>query len=202
MNRRKFLRRMTGATASLMLTLQCSTKRKSQQPNIILFLADDLGYRDLGCYGLEDIRTSTIDRIASQGVKFTSFHANAPEYTPTRTALLTGRYQQRVGGLECAIGVNNVGPCDDAILLSQTYDLGLPISETSVARMLKNVGYNTAMCGKWHLGYEHKFNPNLHGFDYSFYTLGGEMDYFHHCESPPSAMYSLYQNGKPVKRQG
>jgi N-acetylgalactosamine-6-sulfatase len=107
-----------------------------------------------------------------------------------------------VGGLECAIGIGNVGRYDDAIRLRKTHDLGLPVQETTIVRLLKNAGYATAICGKWHLGYEPKFSPNNHGFDYAFYAIGGAMDYFHHVEPQPSNMHALYLNGKPVKRKG
>src|SRR5436309_15354128 len=93
---------------------------EAPRPNVVLILADDLGYGDLGCYGCRDIRTPNLDRLADQGVRFTNFYANGPECTPTRAALLTGRYQQRVGGLECAIGNGNVGRYDDAARLRAT----------------------------------------------------------------------------------
>src|SRR5439155_4998899 len=130
-----------------------------RRPNFVLILADDLGYGDLGCYGCRDIRTPNIDRLAAQGMRWTQFYANGPECTPTRAALLTGRYPQRVGGLECAIGNGNVGRYDDAIRLRKTNHLGLPVEETALARMLKEAGYRTAICGKWHLGYDDKFSP-------------------------------------------
>lgn len=171
-----------------------------RRPNIVLIMADDLGYGDVGCYGCSDIRTPNIDRLADEGVRFTTFYANAPECTPTRTALLTGRYQQRVGGLECAIGIGNVERYDDAIRLRETHDLGLPPSETSIARTLKSAGYATGLCGKWHLGYEPKFFPSRHGFDHWFGPVGGAVDYFHHCEYTGEP--ALYLNGKPVKREG
>ncbi|MHC4435606.1 MAG: sulfatase-like hydrolase/transferase [Planctomycetota bacterium] len=174
--------------------------RRSGKPNIVFILADDLGYGDLGCYGRKDIRTPVIDRIASEGVKFTQYYANGPECSPTRAAFLTGRYQHRVGGLECAIGNGNVGRYDDAIRLRETHDLGLPVEETSIARMLKMAGYTTAITGKWHLGYEPKFAPHLHGFDYAFYAIGGGMDYFHYIDNVAS--YYLFQNGKPIRRKG
>ena len=91
----------------------------AERPNIVLLLADDLGYGDLGCYGCPDIKTPQLDALAKQGVRMTSFYANGPECTPTRTALMTGRYQQRVGGLECAIGLAGVGRYDDAIRLAE-----------------------------------------------------------------------------------
>jgi arylsulfatase A-like enzyme len=178
------------------------TAATATRPNFVVILADDLGYRDIGCYGVKDIRTPAIDRLAARGVKFTHFYSNGQECSPTRTALMTGRYQQRVGGLECAIGTGNVGRYDDAIRLRETHDLGLPVAETSVARMLKDAGYATAIVGKWHLGYEDKFAPNLHGFDHALYCLGGGMDYFHHVEDPPEYAHVLRLNGKPEKREG
>lgn len=202
--RRQFLYQ-TAWLASLMTVSHGSyinARETARRPNILLIMADDLGYGDLGCYGCTDIHTPNIDNLAAQGVRFTTFYANAPECTPTRTALLTGRYQHRVGGLECALGTGNVGRYDDAIRLRETNDLGLPAEEISIACILKNAGYATAICGKWHLGYEAKFSPNNHGFDYAFYSIGGGMDYFHHVEPPPSNMPALYLNGKPVKRKG
>jgi N-acetylgalactosamine-6-sulfatase len=172
------------------------------RPNVVLILADDLGYGDLGCYGCRDIKTPNVDRLAARGVRFTNFYANGPECTPTRAALLTGRYQQRVGGLECAIGVGNVGRYDDAIRLQKKHDLGLPAEESVLARLLKGAGYATALCGKWHLGYEDKFAPNRHGFDHAFYCLGGGMDYFHHVEGPTRPLPVLRLNGKPIRRRG
>ncbi len=171
-------------------------------PNVIFLLADDLGYGDLGCYGATDIRTPVIDRLASTGVRFSQFYSNGPECSPTRAGFLTGRYQHRVGGLECAIGNGNVGRYDDAIRLRANHDLGLPVEETSIARLLKNVGYATAIVGKWHLGYEPKFAPNQHGFDHAFTSTGGGMDYFHHVEEPPVNTPVMELNGKPIRRDG
>jgi N-acetylgalactosamine-6-sulfatase len=163
-------------------------------------MTDDLGYGDLGCYGCTDIRTPAIDSLAAEGVRFSTFYANAPECTPTRTALLTGCYQHRVGGLECALGIGNVGRYDDAIRLRETNDLGLPTDQVSIARILKDTGYATAICGKWHLGYEPKFFPLRHGFDYWFGPVGGAVDYFYHCEY--TGQPALYLNDRPIKREG
>ena len=106
MDRRSFL------ASGLSLSLAPAATKKL---NVVFILADDLGYGDLGCYGSPDIRTPNIDRLASSGVKFTQFYANAPECTPTRSALMSGQYQQRFGGLECAIGLGDVGRYDEAI---------------------------------------------------------------------------------------
>jgi N-acetylgalactosamine-6-sulfatase len=170
------------------------------RPNIVVILADDLGYGDLACYGRTDINTPNLDRLAREGVRFTDHYANGPECTPTRAALLTGRYPQRVGGLECAIGTGNVGRYDDAIRLREINDLGLPAEEQTIAKLLSEAGYATAITGKWHLGYEPKFAPQHHGFDYAFYCIGGEMDYFHYLDTV--AGYNLFQNGNPIRREG
>ncbi|MFZ2639810.1 MAG: sulfatase-like hydrolase/transferase [Verrucomicrobiia bacterium] len=174
----------------------------SSKPNIVFILADDLGYADLGCYGAKDIRTPRLDRLAREGVRFTQFYSNGPECSPTRTAFLTGRYQQRVGGLECAIGIGGVGRYDDAIRLAARHELGLPANEPTLARLLRDAGYATAITGKWHLGYEDHFAPGQHGFNHAFYALGGGMDYFHHVEDPPDYAPVLRLNGKAVKRRG
>jgi arylsulfatase A-like enzyme len=173
---------------------------QATRPNIVLILADDLGYGDLGCYGCPDIRTPHIDALAKQGVRLANFYSNGPECTPTRTALMTGRYQQRVGGLECALGLGNVGRYDDAIRLANQHELGLPAEQSVLARGLKDAGYATAICGKWHLGYEPKFLPLKHGFDYAFGSLGGAVDYFHHHE--PGGEPMLFLNDRPIKRDG
>ena len=206
-NRALALSRTVIACISLLAGAASAADRPAR-PNIVFILADDLGYRDLGCYGAKDIRTPVIDRLATQGVRFTQFYANGPECSPTRTALLTGRYQQRVGGLECAIGSGNVGRYDDAIRLAAAHDLGLPASETSLGQILKGAGYATALFGKWHLGYEAKFAPGVHGFDHALYCIGGGMDYFHHVEPVPQPENAglqapvLFRDGRREKRDG
>jgi arylsulfatase A-like enzyme len=170
------------------------------RPNVVLILADDLGYGDVGSFGCTDIRTPNIDSIGRQGIRFLQCYANAPECTPTRTALLTGRYQQRVGGMECAIGIGDVGRYDESEWLQKRGELGLPVSETCLARVLKQQGYDTACMGKWHLGYPEKFWPNRHGFDEFFGILGGSVDYFSHKE--PDGVPRLYRNAKKVDRAG
>ncbi len=187
--------------ATLLLGVTGRTRAEiPSKPNIVFILADDLGYGDLACYGRKDIRTPNLDSLARQGVRFTAHYANGAECTPTRTAFLTGRYQQWVGGLECAIGTGNVGRYDDAKRLSDRHDLGLPTSLRTLPRMLKDAGYQTAITGKWHLGYEPKFAPHLHGFDYTFYCIGGGMDYFHYLDN--LAYYNLFRDGNPVSAKG
>ena len=170
------------------------------RPNVVLILADDLGYGDLGCYGAPGGPTPHIDRLARQGVRLTSFYANGPECSPTRTALFTGRYQQRAGGLECAIGLANVGRYDDAIRLAQARDLGLPVEQATLVPALRRAGYRPLMAGKWHQGYEPKFSPLRHGFESALCILGGGADYFLHCEEP--GYHTLMENDRLVKREG
>lgn len=157
------------------------------KPNVVFVLADDLGYADLGCYGAEDIQTPNIDRLATQGVRLTQFYANGPVCTPTRCALMTGRYQQRVGGLEWAIPPGKK-------------HLGLPGSEKSLASLLRAAGYATALSGKWHLGYTPDRAPNAHGFDHFFGLLSGNHDYFTHREN--NGEPDLYLNGEAIVMEG
>ena len=150
MNRRDFCQ-----SALLPFALQAQ-----QRPNFLFILADDLGYGDLSSYGAPDMRTPNIDAIGTQGMRFTRAYANAPECTPTRCAFLTGAYQQRVGGLECAIGTGNVGRYDEAEWLAARGELGLPHSERSLGQILKDAGYRTCLSGKWHLGSGPKFGSS------------------------------------------
>lgn len=170
------------------------------RPNVVFILADDLGYGDLGCYGHPIAKTPNIDRLARQGVRCTQHYANGPECSPTRTAFLTGRYQQRVGGLECAIGTGNVGRYDDAIRLAQQRELGLPAEHTLIPGQLSDAGYTCAVIGKWHLGYEPKFNPINHRWHAFFGYLGGNVHYFNHRET--SDLHVLFDGRLPVYREG
>jgi arylsulfatase A len=172
----------------------------ADHPNIVLILADDLGYGDLGCYGHPVAETPNLDRLAEQGVRFTQHYSNGPECSPTRTALLTGRYQQRAGGLECAIGTGNVGRYDDAIRLAMQRELGLPAEQTVIPGKLKEAGYVCGVFGKWHLGYEPQFNPLQHGWDAFFGYLGGNVHYFDHRET--SRLHVLFDGRLPVYREG
>ncbi|MCA9058555.1 MAG: sulfatase-like hydrolase/transferase [Planctomycetaceae bacterium] len=177
-----------------------SAVSRDPQPDIVLIMADNLGNGDLSCYGCADIQTPNIDSIAAQGVRLTSFYSNGPECSPTRTALLTGRYQQRLLGLECALGTGNVGRYDDAIALAEQHQLGLQPAESVLIPALNAAGYRTVGLGKWHLGYEPHLLPPHHGFDYFLASLGGTIDYFYHNE--PTGEPVLYENLQQVRRDG
>jgi arylsulfatase A-like enzyme len=139
------------------------------KPNFIIIMADDLGYGDISCYGNTYINTPNIDRLSKEGIRFTDFHSNGAVCSPTRAALLTGKYQQRtgVGGVITAAGHREVG---------------LAINEITIADELKKYGYNTGMFGKWHLGYDSKFNPSLQGFDQFMGFVSGNVDYHAHID--------------------
>ena len=160
--------------------------QKPCRPNVVIVLIDDMGWADLGCYGSKDIHTPHIDQVAKQGVRLTDFYSNGPVCTPTRAALMTGRWQQRVG-LEWAIYPGQKEP-------------GLPASETSLARMLKDAGYSTGLFGKWHLGYKNEFAPNAHGFDEFFGLLSGNVDHYSHKER--NGELDWYEDTKPVEVAG
>lgn len=144
---------------------QDSKTAPSDKPNFVLILADDLGYNDLGCYGSPLIKTPNIDELAKQGMKFTSFYM-APTCTPSRAAMLTGCYPQRVG-----IG-DQLSEGSPARVLHPGSPYGLNPKENNVAKVLKAAGYATALIGKWHIGDAPEFNPTHEGFDYFYGTLG------------------------------
>jgi arylsulfatase A-like enzyme len=137
-----------------------------RKPNIVVILADDLGYADLGVQGCRDVPTPNIDSIATAGVRFTDGHVSCPLCSPTRAGLMTGRYQQRFGH------EFNPGPVNIA-----AENFGLPLSQITIANMLKDAGYATGMFGKSHLGYTEQFNPIHRGFDEFFGFLGGAHSY-------------------------
>jgi arylsulfatase A-like enzyme len=124
-----------------------------RRPNIILIVADDLGYAELGCQGATDVRTPHIDSIARHGIRFTSGYVTAPVCSPSRAGLLTGRYQQRFGHELNAIGPQNRLP-----------HVGLPTSEKTIADDFRAAGYATGIVGKWHLGGTEPYHPERRGF--------------------------------------
>jgi arylsulfatase A-like enzyme len=127
--------------------------RKEILPNIVFIFTDDLGYGDLGCFGAKDIKTPNIDALAEQGIRFTSFYSASPVCSPSRAALMTGKMPQRMG-------INSV-------FFPESFT-GMPGNEMTVAEMLKEKDYATAIVGKWHLGHLHQFLPLQQGFDEYF----------------------------------
>ncbi|XP_073706740.1 arylsulfatase A [Garra rufa] len=133
-----------------LIAAQCAC---APPPNFVLLFADDLGYGDLGCFGHPTSLTPNLDRLAANGLRFTDFYVTSPVCSPSRAALLTGRYQTRSGIYPGVLYPGSKG--------------GLPLNETTIAEVLKSKGYTTAMVGKWHLGVglNGTYLPTRHGFD-------------------------------------
>jgi arylsulfatase A-like enzyme len=156
------LKTLKGLLFICALAFCCPGTHAQTKPNIVLIVADDLGYGDVACYG-SSIRTPNLDRLASEGTRFTDFHSNGSVCSPTRCALMTGRYQQRAGIAGLVRGDNGMSP-----------------DEFTIAEAMKSSGYVTGMFGKWHLGEQPRFNPIKQGFDEYKGSLGGRIDYFTH----------------------
>ena len=159
----------------------------AQRPNVVLIITDDVGYGDLGSYGAPDVKTPHIDGLATDGVRLTDFYANGATCTPTRTGLISGRYQQRFG-LEAPLG----GSVD--------LERGLSPTGRSLPQLLKNNGYATALVGKWHLGWKPEMSPQAHGFDFFFGFKSGNTDFYHHTDGRGRA--DLFENDRPVEVPG
>lgn len=161
---------------------------KTLRPNIVFILADDLGWGDLSCYGRPDYRTPNIDLLASQGTKFSDAYSASALCTPARCGFITGRYPARLGiGLTEPLPVTN-------------HSVGLDPGHPTIASLLKESGYDTALIGKWHLGFRPEWGPNAHGFDEFFGILAGAGDYFLHKNG--LGQPDLYENLTPVQRNG
>lgn len=156
-----------------------------QRPNILIFLADDLGYADIGVNGCQDIPTPNIDSIAKNGVRFTDGYATHPVCSPSRAGLMSGMYQHRFGF------EHNSGPERFA-----SPDFGMPREIPSLAEKLKDAGYATGMFGKWHIGFKEGLRPHERGFDYHFGFLSGARSYY---PDNPRENDPLIRNGEVVK---
>src|SRR5262245_17070575 len=154
-----------------LLLLPHKSSAQTRPPNIVIIVADDLGYADLGCQGAKDIKTPHIDDLVDKGVNCTSGYAVGPVGGPTRAALLTGRYPQRFG-FEFNPPRNPKS------------DYGLPLTEFTLADSLKSAGYATCLVGKWHLGNDAKRNPTSRGFQDFFGFLDGA-HYYLEGQPPP-----------------
>jgi arylsulfatase A-like enzyme len=160
-----------GAWLAGLLLLAAGTTARARQPNIVIILADDLGYADLGCQGSRDIKTPNIDALAAHGVRCTNGYAAAPVGGPTRAALLTGRYPQRFG--------QEFNPPRDP-----KAEYGLPLTETTLASSLRAAGYATGLIGKWHMGSDPNRHPQARGFQEFFGFLDGA-HYYVGSHAPP-----------------
>lgn len=184
----------------LLLTICISQKSLIAQssnidkPNVIVILTDDQGSIDLNCYGAKDLYTPNMDRIAEEGTRFTQFYSAASVCSPSRAALMTGKTNLRAG-----LWGNVPVPAHEG----RNKKYGMPTEQFTMAEMLKENGYFTALVGKWHLGHKQKTLPNGQGFDYYFGHQGGCIDNYSHFMfwSGPN-MHDLYKNEEEIYRPG
>ena len=175
--------RLAKLVSAVVLLAACTTSAGAEKPNVVVILADDLGYADLGCQGCKDIPTPHIDSIAAAGVRFTDGYATHPVCSPSRAGLMSGMYQHRFGF------EHNSGPEQYAAA-----NFGLPRSIPALAERLKQAGYATGMVGKWHIGFQEGLQPHQRGFDDHFGFLSGAHTYF----PDRGERVSLVRNGEPV----
>ncbi len=159
------------------------------RPSVVLIITDDMGWADLGSYGAPDAKTPNIDSLARDGAKLTDFYSNGVVCSPTRAALITGRYPQRYG-IEIPIP-NEGGPGSER---------GLVADGRSLPQLMKTSGYATALVGKWHLGFATEQSPNSHGFDYFFGLKSGYHDYYTH--NGGNGKPDLWENDAPIEIDG
>lgn len=175
--------------AIVVAVISTTITRAEDRPNILLILADDLGYHDVGFHGAELIKTPNLDWLASNGVRFTDGHVSASVCSPTRAGLMTGRYQQRFGHEA------NVPPAGK----------GMDVDERTLGQALRNCGYRTAIFGKWHLGNTPQFYPTGRGFDEFWGLREGHRTYWFdpkHNHDKPGDPHNIEHNGKSVAFEG
>lgn len=172
-------------THLLALTLACAAAHAAANPNLVHIVADDLGWKDVGFNGCTDIKTPNLDALAAGGAKLTQFYVQSM-CTPTRAALMTGRYPFRYGL--------------QTIVIPGPASYGLDTSEFLMPQCLKDAGYTTAIIGKWHLGHaDTKYWPKQRGFDYQYGAMIGELDYHTHSDA---GVLDWFRNNKPVREDG
>lgn len=157
--------RLIGNTVIAFLLLCCLSPALAQarRPDIIVILADDLGYGDTGVYGSKIAKTPNIDALAASGIRFTDGYVTNPVCAPSRAGLMTGRYQQRFGYEYNPVGRDETG--------------GMSLHEITIAQIVRSAGYVTGAIGMWHLGQPEGYYPTDRGFDYFFGMAGGGSDY-------------------------
>lgn len=177
----------TVVLAVVLLTLSTAAAEINAQatrPNIVVIVADDMGYADVGFQGSRDIPTPNIDALAKGGVRFTDAYVSGPYCSPTRAGLMTGRYPQRFG--------HEFNPDGNE-------QYGLPVDQTTMADRFRAAGYRTALFGKWHLGAAAKLRPMERGFDEFFGFLGGDHSYF---DARPLTGGPVFDGRNPAEKIG
>jgi arylsulfatase A-like enzyme len=192
-NRRQFI--AGAATASATGALNDVPNNAARRPNLLFILADDLGWGDLSCYGRPDYQTPNLDKLASQGIKFTNAYSAAPVCTPTRVGFHTGRYPARL-----PVGLKE--PIFERKELSEEElkTTGIPHEHPTISSLIKAAGYSTALVGKWHLGYLPHYGPIKSGFDEFFGNMSGAVDHFTRKDMTDSL--DFFEGEVPVEKVG
>ena len=173
--------KMLNLIAGAMLVPAMGFSAKVEKPNIVIFLVDDFGWKDLSCYGSRYYETPVVDKLAQNGVRFTNAYSACTVCSPTRAALMTGKYPARLHLTDWIAGHKKANP----ILNIPDWTMYLPTEEITIAEILKEHGYRTASIGKWHLGEDSIYWPENQGFDLN---VGG---YF---KGQPNSYFSPYKN--------
>ncbi len=174
------------------VSLPAMANQRNEKPNVVIFFTDDQGTLDANCYGSTDLFTPTMDELAAGGVRFTQAYAHTV-CCPSRALLLTGRHPQRSG----ITSWTQQGPRD-----AQTNQPNLPLREVTLAEVLREAGYKTALVGKWHLGSKLGHGPIDQGFDVFFGHLGGFIDNYNHHFLHGQGFHDLYQQNEEIFRRG
>lgn len=167
---------------------------RDQRPNVIIIMTDDQGYGDLSCMGNTDFQTPHIDDLAAGGARFTNWYANSPVCSPSRASLLTGRYPGHAGVR--------------AILAGHRRATGLTPEVPTIAAAVRELGYQTALVGKWHLGLQEQSRPNQNGFDYFYGFMAGCVDYYSHifywsmADGRTNPTHDLWENDREIYDNG
>src|SRR5829696_5434584 len=186
--RRHFLQG-AGAAAALSALPGGAAAQSPRRPNILFILADDLGYADLSVYGRRDYRTPVLDRLAADGLLMTQGYSNSAVCSPTRVALITGRYHQRL-----PVGL------PEPIRNAELDPTGLPERQPTLPGLLRTAGYRTSLVGKWHIGWPPQHGPLRYGYQHFFGVAGPAVEHFTHREMERPA--GLYEGNATVERSG
>lgn len=194
--RRQFLKQSAAALGALAASghVTAGAAANGKRPNFIVIMTDDQGYADLSCMGSADLQTPHLDALAARGVRFTNWYSNSPVCSPSRAALMTGRYPAHAG-VRQILGGHRDSP-------------GLPADVPTIAAALKPLGYHTGHVGKWHLGAAEAFRPDRRGFDEWYGHLAGCIDFYSHvfywgmAGSRLDPVHDLWENGREVFEDG
>ncbi len=165
---------------------------QNKQPNLIFILTDDMGWKDLGCYGNKFTETPHIDKLAESGIRFTDAYASCPVCSPTRAALMTGKYPAR---LQLTNFIKGERTDKNSPVLPAKWKPYLEAREVTIAELLKSKGYTTGMVGKWHLGNHDSIAPWGQGFDYTRMISKNGLDYYNYTISIDSYQNEFTDNG-------